>query len=483
VALRGLAPSRAGARPDRTAWPLAVAAVVVAALLGAAVARGGVSAAMAVAVGGGSAGAVGAWALLRRGALAGLVTIEVPVLLLLLSTLVLRQRDAASLAANPLDLAGLYRVLCIGLALLLGGLSLTHPNATASRFRFSNRSTKLYVAYVAVVFLGALPSVDAKLTAYRAVELAAGVIVIAGAVRSAGDEAPRRILRLFYGWYVLMALSVWAGVVLMPEFGIQRIDSPIPYQIQGALPVISANGTGTIGAILAIWSFAVFLSPREEIRRSMWTVPIGLLGFVTLIFAQYRTGYAALALGVMVILGLRKRGLMAVGLVIGVTVTVLWGSTILREAEPVALRGQSVEEASQLSGRLNWWELAIPVWRESPVIGKGLLTATRFEVLATIGRTNTSTIHGTWVEALVGTGIVGIALLACSFLIFLVRAFREGLGDQGRLAPAALGALLLIRSLTGPTFESFGDQALFFLILSVSLPDPGRTVASRRDDA
>jgi O-Antigen ligase len=400
-----------------------------------------------------------------------LIAVELPMFMLLLSGLVFRERDAESLSSNPLDVAGMYRLLCLGVALTLGLLALTHPAARARRPELT-RPFRLYIGYAAIVFFGALVSVDVVLTMFRLFELATLVIVVAGALRTFGREGIRRGLRVMYFWYVAMTVSVWLGVFLLPSHAVIHLTrSPLPIQIQGAFPTISSNGVGTIGTILAIWSMAVLLSPADEgyVRRRLTWAIMGL-GLVTLVFAQYRTGYVAVAVCALVVLAIRRRGAVLAIAVVGVVVATLWGGALVRGATPVALRGADVTEASQLSSRVEWWSASIPVWRESPLVGRGLLTATRFEVLEQLGRTTTSSIHGTWVEALVGTGLIGIVLLGLSVLIVLVRGAKEAAAG-GRLVPVGLGVLLLIRSITGPTIESLSDMALLFVLVACSLPD------------
>jgi O-antigen ligase len=112
------------------------------------------------------------------------------------------------------------------------------------------------------------------------------------------------------------------------------------------------------------------------------------------------------------------------------------------------------------------------VWEQSPLIGGGLLTATRFEVLARMGETYTSGIHGTWVEALVGTGLIGLALLSLSFLVTCKRAVITAV-RRGDLVPVLLLTVLGVRTLTGNTFESFDYGAIIFLWLALSLSDDG----------
>jgi O-antigen ligase len=109
------------------------------------------------------------------------------------------------------------------------------------------------------------------------------------------------------------------------------------------------------------------------------------------------------------------------------------------------------------------------VWERSPVIGRGLSTGTRFEVLAPAGFTRTSTIHSTWVEALVGTGAVGVGLLFLAFLLVLLRSLGEALRRKGRIVPVLLVAVLTVQSITGPTIELFSMNALLFLTIALTL--------------
>jgi len=454
------------------------AALIVAA--GVAVAGGGPTRDAVLALGALCVVAPPAWILVRRRLGTHAFAVEAPVILLLLSTLVWRIRDAESLATDPLDPAGSLRLACVGLAALLGLFSLT--DRARSDVRVLTLPFGLYCLYVYVVFAGAPLSVEPFLTGYRGVELVTGVFVIAGAFRTVGDAAGARIMSALYWWFVAIIASVWIGVVLFPGEALNQLErSPLPWQIRGVVPAVSSNGVGTAAVIVGVWSFALLVSrgERPAPRRAFLvaSLPISVL---TLVFAQYRTGYVAIVAGVLTVLLLRRRGMAAWVIMAGVLVASTWGAVLLERAQPVVLRGASPEDAAKLSSRLQWWSDALPVWRESPLIGKGLLTATRFEVLAEIGRTKTSTIHGTWVEALVGTGIIGIAFLAAATLTVARRAFAEASHRGGRLVPIVMVVTLLIRSLTGSTFEVFGAPYLLMLVLGVWLPNRSLVEAGRR---
>jgi O-antigen ligase len=115
---------------------------------------------------------------------------------------------------------------------------------------------------------------------------------------------------------------------------------------------------------------------------------------------------------------------------------------------------------TSLTGRDQLWREAISVWEESPLVGAGLASATRYDALEGIGRDTASTIHSTWVEALAGTGIFGVVLLASAYVV----TFRRALGDHHAIPVIALTAIG-VRSITGTSIELVSFQAVMFLIV------------------
>jgi len=404
----------------------------------------------------------------------GSLAVEVPVLALLASGLVFRVRGTEEILDNPLDTAGLFRVAFLALALFLAAIGFMNGRQSGIR----SRPFRLYALYAATALIGAAGSADPLLTIFHVGELLIALFVFVAAVRSAGPEAPFRIEATLYWFQVTLMGTVWLSVILFPGQAIIPVNSPIPWQIQGVVPAVASNGVGTLGAILTLWSLARFLSPVAERSSPRLSLGIAAAGFVTLVAAQYRTGYVAFAVGLVILLALRGRAVLAAFVLAAVVGLFLVGHGFAEEAQPLLLRGQTPEEASQLSSRLDWWRLAIPVWQESPLVGRGLLTATRFEVLGEIGREETSTIHSTWVEALVGTGVVGVTFLAASFLVLLRRAIRCALAPTGRIVPLVVLTVLAIRSVTGTTFEASGRSLLIFLAFALILDDSHTWVRS-----
>jgi O-antigen ligase len=415
-----------------------------------------------------------------RKALKGVLFVEVPVLLLLASSLVWRVRTTDDIAADPLDAAGQIRVGCVGLAGLLALTALVWPARSETRVGRAPLPFRLYGAYVLVVFAGAPLSVQPLLTAYRGVELATAVLVLLAARQSLGVEAIPRIGTTLYWFLVALVGSVWAGVVLFPSLAVQPLlneAAPVPWNIQGVYPSIASNGVGTLGMTLAIWSLArATAGGGGRPLRPVVAYALAGVGVATLLASQYRTGYGALAIGVAVLLALRNRRMLVVSILLGAAIWMAFlGPQLLEQAAPFLLRGQTTEEARGLTSRVEWWEASIPVWERSPLVGRGLLTGTRFEVLARLGLRDTGGIHSTWVEVLVGTGLIGLGLLLASVAVSVRRALTLALTPGGAVLPLLLLTVMLVRSVTGNTFESFqGLETVTFLWLALSLGDAGR---------
>ena len=462
------------------AW-VAAAAPVLAVLIGARVALGGTGQILALAV----VGAVVTAALIPTDWIGrlpryGYLSIEIPMLLLLLSKLVFRVRDAAALVDNPVDSAGAFRLICLGGAMFLGlvaCLASTRPGLEV-RAHLTSLPFRIYMGYIFVVLIGAFYSSNFLLTGFRVFDLTAAVVVMAGACRVAGKQAVPRILGITYWFAISLMVSAWAGAALMPSAALERVAprlgsyTPLPIRLNGVFPTLASDYLGLLAALVAVWTLAKLLFPRGDDGgpQPLTLKMVTALSVVTLIMAQYRTGYAAFATGLMALLWFGRKRWAAV-----LVALVLLGAFSLAmndssKVQAFVLRGQTEEIVTGLNGRSGWWSAALPVWEESPLVGKGLLTATRYEVLAEIGRTSTATIHGTWIEALVGTGVAGTALLIVCVLLMLWRSLKAA--GRGDVIPIALLAVLLVRSATGYTFEVFGYPCLLFLVLALKLEDP-----------
>jgi O-antigen ligase len=309
-------------------------------------------------------------------------------------------------------------------------------------------------------------------SAYRAGELAVAFVAIVAAVALFGERAGHMLVRLALGTVAALTGLVWFEAFAMPSQAwiYSRSTFGVPYIIHGVLPQFSSNTVGSFGALLAIWGMASPGETHTERIVARLAVPVGL---ATVVAAQYRTGIIGVLLCGAVILWFRGRyAITFVALVAGLVLVGLNAQAIfVSGAENVISRGQSSTLVYSLDSRTTFWKASIPFIEQRPLDGWGLNAGSR-KVLANLGRSDTSTIHGTWVEAALGTGVIGAGVLALAMLSALRLAWRV---RRHPLGLAIFGMLIfyLVRSLTGSTIELFDSPFLLFAALVVGADSLG----------
>jgi hypothetical protein len=372
--------------------------------------------------------------------------------LALLSTLVFRARTVGDLAANPLDGAGIYRVVLLAAA---GGLA-----AMVIRTRGTSRLLpsphRWYLLYTVAVAVGIVLAVSPAIVAFRLSEMVVFLAVWYATHLAFGCDqtVPLRHLRNF-----LLGLSAVLAVnaAVFPSALLPSRGGILPYRLESVVPSMSANSVGFFGVLVFCFGLA---------DRKLRAVTVAG-GLTLVLLSQYRTGYVAIAAVTLAWLVARKHPLAKVGLVLAPAG--LWFAISRGYFAEVWVRGEQTELLTTLNSRTDWWAAALQTWERSPVFGTGLTSGTRFEALVGIGRELTSTIHSTWVEALVGAGVVGAGFLGLSFVTAAFLAWRaSGPGWHG--LPLLLLAALSVRSITGTTFE-MGSVFLPFFLAAASMAD------------
>lgn len=391
--------------------------------------------------------------------------------LVLASTLVFRQRTANELADDPLDLAGQFRVIALGGAFVVACVSMLSRSFNLRRVPVAGW---LVVAYVAVVPLAIPEAVSVSLVLFKWTELVTFVVVWLALTRAFPDDTavPLRHVGIAIG---LELTAVLAGIVLYPGQTVLETGGILSFQLQGHLPQVSANEVGTLGLVVVAFGLG-----RERVNAGLIA-----LGVAVVLAAQYRTGYITLLAMVVVVLVLRRHvAARALLVVLAVVLPIAAQTDVIEQAW---LRNEtSAATITTLTGRTIWWGEAIDVADRSPIVGVGLSSGVRYEVLQARFNGFTSTIHSTWVEAYVGTGLVGVSLLAAALLLAIASALQRVRWD-GALLPITLLTLISVKSITSSTMEIGGQMFLLFL-LAVSAaadrpthapPVPGDHVAGR----
>jgi O-antigen ligase len=394
-------------------------------------------------------------------------------LILIASTLVWRGRSTQSLESNPLDAAALVRVALIGLGGLLALMFLAHPPKSTQRRRLPLPVT-LLVLYVVAAFAGAATSRLPMFAGYRAVELGAGALALLAVFRS-GEENSMKAVELVLAVIGAIVIVAWIEAIAVPSRGWEpAYGGVIKHALIGYEPSFSSNTLGEYGALLAVWGIVNLRSGRYR-RGFVLAAAVG--GVATLVVTQYRTGIIAFGAACLVIVWQRRQ--LVLGLLVIAATLIVIGSggshSLARQGETAFARGNT-EAVSTLDSRTVYWSAALPYIEARPVQGWGLNVASR-DVLATLGLQDVTTIHSTWVEALLGTGIVGTSFLAGAYLLTLGAAARRRRDATG-LALMAMALVMLVRSATGSTVELFDLNYLLLGALALAAAArPSATVA------
>lgn len=403
--------------------------------------------------------------------LGGSRTVGAAWVVLVVSTFVWRTRTTEALVSNPLDSAALIRVALVATAGFVLLLCLLQARAGARL----PLPVILLVGFTAVALVSAVGSPLPRFALYRVVELSVGLAAVA-AVASLPASEWRKALDLVLACLGAILAIVWLEALAMPSHGWETASGVLDHALVGYFPSFSSNSLGVYGAVLGIWGIAHLDSPLH--RRSVVSLA-AIGGVATLLAAQYRTGIIGFLLALTYVVWERRRLLLA-GAVLAATLLIVasgdWAS--IRERTEVVFARGNPGTIANLNSRALFWHAAEPSIRERPVFGWGLNVGTR-QVLSSLGLESTSTIHSTWFEALLGTGVVGTALLAAAYLALLAAALARS-DDPERPAIVGIVIVLLVRSLTGSTIELFDVLFLLFGALALAARAPPRAVARER---
>jgi len=376
-------------------------------------------------------------------------------LLLLLSGLVFRIREADAAVANPLDFWGLFRICLVGLVgfVLLFRLVMRQPDWL---FFLGKGYVGFLTCYAIFALMSTFWSVYPAWTFYKSIEYLVDLALIAGILATV--KTPEEFKTLFdWTWILLSCLvgSVWLGTIIWPEQAIFYGSSLLGFQIKGVLPAIAANGVGQLGALLTCVTFVrIILGNRQN-----WFYHIIFVGAViTMILAQSRSSLTGALVGMSLVFFVSKRK----GPVF-LTLVVMLAVLALTPVSDVFLeffqRGQNAQQFSSLTGRVTWWTHAWDLFMERPITGYGAYAGSRFAVLAEIGAHETSSLHNTWLELLIGSGLLSFFLVLIPVLCAWVTLSRVTMhvhndGVRYALAVEALGilAVLSVRSFFSSAF-------------------------------
>jgi len=269
-------------------------------------------------------------------------------------------------------------------------------------------------------------------TLYKSIELFIDIAVLAAIVAEISSAAG---LKSLFDWtwllWTVVQCSVWAGAAIAPRLAFLRTPGAMRLSLNGVMPAISSNGVGHIAAILAVVALSRLLDRARTQPLPYWLLLAASLA--TLILSQTRSALLGFAVGAMLVMLLSRRaGVFFATAVAGVIV--LLGTSAASAVVEYVKRGQDAHLLQSLSGRTDWWSFAWQRFLERPFTGYGAFAGGRFAALAQMGDQLTSSVHNTYLEAILGLGIFGvIPVLTC-----LTMTWSRLLASFSRLANAVV---------------------------------------------
>lgn len=273
----------------------------------------------------------------------------------------------------------------------------------------------LLMLFVLVGLVSTLWSVNWPWTLYQVCQYAVDVAALAAiitALRSTEDYGSW--FNWTWLWIGLLLVTVWIGAYFDPSTALSHLSEeggsvtgPLPWQLMGVFPDLSANRVGEYSAILAAVAL-VRLLPVRGIKRIMktWYTWLFLAAVVTMVFAQTRSATGGFLVALVLIFWLSGRFKHGVAIVLlGLTLLLVTGAgSVLID---YMRRGQTNAQLESLTGRVQWWEFAWHKYLDAPLTGYGAYAAGKFLVMGSIGN-NIASVHSDWVETLVGCSWWGI---------------------------------------------------------------------------
>jgi O-antigen ligase len=333
----------------------------------------------------------------------------------------------------------------------------------SSAFRQAGMAAKFMLFYAILALASAIYSIHAIVTLWKGFELF--VFVLAG-IYLASELKRWEDLRWLNNMLMLVMLflvvSALTGVVLAPGEAFKKLELSSSIVIRGLAPPINANSLTQFSALLMVMALASALdAEKNHSRMGIWVI-VGL-ATTAMLLSHSRTSLFAgiLAAGAVLYFGGRKTiaFLAAAGGMAAYTMTDI--------VMDYVLRGQSEEVFTSLTGRTYFWKSAWGVFLESPFIGKGFYAAHRSLM-------NVSSVDNTYLAVLLGNGIIGLIIFIVPIIIVAMQLL---LTIPNKTHPKAekilwlqlmvLFVLLIVRSTTGPSFQSLHANLVMFMMLLI----------------
>jgi O-antigen ligase len=380
--------------------------------------------------------------------------------LLLASTLVWSVTQSA--VNETVDGAGSGDFIRLGFLLL--GVIATLITGTLFRFAFVGHLVTgvlaIFSLFALWCFVSTLWSILPAVTLYKSFEFFCALMLISTAMvvassRSVARTSKEQVLQLksYFDWHwslvFLLLCTVYVGAALLPGSAFVPSAGILGFQLQGAFPQMATNAVGDFAAILGTVSLTRVLSRSGAISARSKLVYLLVLGFslLALFLAQSRSPIIAFLLAAIIVsISYKRFWLLLIVVSLSPTLFLNYGEVTTEYLR----RGQVDGNIESLSGRITYWQAALEAVGNQPLGGYGAYAGGRYILdRAVPGASGVSSLHNTYMEALAGTGIVGLGILIAGlgvtwFALLKLQSFAASSAVSRLLWVESLGILVVL---------------------------------------
>ena len=384
----------------------------------------------------------------------------------------------ASIGISEIDPYRFFRII-----LMVGIAAIVWMLLALKGFRFNKPGASLWWMFVFSIYAMAssLYSVNPLLSLWKGFEVFTIVslfLYVSSQIRNFDDL--NSIIDIFKFIILFLVISSLVGAIIAPGQAliIQRggIGGVHAYAYRGVFPSIPPNSLAQLGAMVGVTGLVALLY-TDRMRNRIMAAGLLILGLAALLLAHSRTSILSFVLAVMFLFVFGKHRFLGLGLAVLAGAILLVIPEFISYGEQYVVRGQTHDAFVTLSGRMNFWPDVLEAFRLSPVIGHGYYAGHRDLVVGGRQLLQYSSVDNTYLEVLVDLGIIGVSILLAAVVslarnIWFVRPshFNTKLQSEWRPVWVLLSGLFLIviiRSLTGPTFQVYHPNLILFLLLGV----------------
>lgn len=282
----------------------------------------------------------------------------------------------------------------------------------------------------------------------------------------------------FVGAATVLSLSVGVGAILSPQRAWLVLEQADEQRLSGVWPPVHPNMLAILGCI-AVLGLLTRTAPKWMLHPLVLT-PLVMAQIVLIVASRSR---ATLIIGAVLLLWAitsMARSRLAHGalIILSVTVSAFAAMNVADRFLEYLRRGQSAHELWTLTGRTNYWERALELWLDNPLLGFGYYSGHRLKVPLVSGQAVISNLDNVWIETAVDVGVVGVILLVSSVIYAGVRYWfaRKQLPFETWVFIRSSYLLLSMATLYNPSLQTIGYAgAALTVLVSASKLVPGRS--------